>query len=46
MIRDLEGEDKKAIAIIKAYDGLDSDASVVRFVLSENSKGASRACIS
>ena len=45
MIRDLEGEDKKAIAIINAYDGLDSDASVVRFVLSENSKGASRACI-
>jgi hypothetical protein len=29
----LEDEDKKAIALIKAYYGLDSDASVVRFVL-------------
>jgi Arc/MetJ family transcription regulator len=29
----LDDEDKKAIAIIKVYYGLDSDASVVRFVL-------------
>ncbi len=34
----LEDEDKKAIAIIKAYYGLDSDASVVRFVLRKTAR--------